>query len=535
MPAALPPMTTRQAKRLGKNTVGQFRYTASQMRRADRREELEDRRRKEEEKERKKRDNKRKRDEQEEKERSAKRRLLREGKIAEEDTWGKVTGSQPRLNTFFKTPGTVKKPRKEDDDHGCDSQEDTLVDNAPMPQPELLETELECISDSDLLQLASSQIHSNPPTPPQSFEDRTSIPKMNPTNVSRDDSASTKMSKRRPSPSPHHNNKRQTEDEFEDESFSDFDVVEDETAEKASKRNSHINLNSPSASASRCALSEMSVANVNTRASDKPDTTSAPPDDCGLQSPPSRRGLIPDSTQNVLAMMADEEFDDDDHDSVWDKENTDPLDTPRKEKSKSATATPMKSSAKDRPESSKKPATPGFGKFEDCEDIFDFDFDTNDDFPDDEVDDATLMTMAATQKPKSDVIISVQGSPRKLSPMRDSVLNPAPLEYTPRKTVAALPPTSMYTRLITPSKQYQPSKLSASFSSVPDEELLLIADQVEEELSQKKLGKQRESPAAVKKSAKRNLPWVVNSLPPLSTQDYLLEVAEEIEDEMEAD
>lgn len=139
MPAALPPMTTRQAKRLGKKSTGQFRYSASQMRRADRREELEGRRQKEQEKERKKKENKRKREEQEEKERDAKRRLLREGKIHEEDTWGKVTASQPRLNNFFKAPATVKRPRsapvqathKESSD-GCDSQDETLVDNAPL-------------------------------------------------------------------------------------------------------------------------------------------------------------------------------------------------------------------------------------------------------------------------------------------------------------------------------------------------------------------------------------------------------------------
>ena len=511
------------------------------MRRADRREELEGRRQKEQERERKKKESKRKREEQEEKERDAKRRLLREGKIAEEDTWGKVTASQPRLNNFFKAPTIVKRPRsapvqathKETSD-GCDSQEETLVDNAPLPRPEPLEEkDLEYISDQDLLQLVSSQIRPTQPTPPDSFEERTRQTKTTETRTisqTKHRSTPVRMSKRPKSPSPEHDNMQQNQEDFGDDSFPDFEVAEDDTAEPVP---SHLDdLDSPSPT--RSALSEMSVANVNTRAQQKPDTTSAPIEDCGLRSPPSkRRKSAPTSTQHVLAMMAEADFEDDDE-LAWEKENTDPLDTPSKDKTK--LATPLKEFATPLPESSKKPATPGFGKFEDCEDIFDFDFDTGDDF-DEEVDDATLMAMAATQKPQSEVIINAQGSPKKLSPMRNTVVTPAPLQFTPRKSMPAPPLTSAFRRGPTPSKQYQPSKLSESFSSVAEEDLLVIADQVEEELSQRRSGKQKdngETPVTATKKSKRLLPWVVNPLPPPNTQDYLLELAEEVEAEMDA-
>ena len=546
MPAALPPMTTRQARRLGKKNPGQLRYSASQMRRADRREELEGRRQKEQEKERKKKENKRKREEQNEKERDVKRQLLREGKIAEEDTWGKVTASQPRLSNFFKAPTTVNRPRSapaqathNNSSDGYDSQEETLVDKAPMPRPEPLEDEdLEYTSDQDLLQLVSSQNNSTRPTPPDSFEERISRTRTTEPRIlsqSKHRSTPTAMSKRPRSRSPEQDSMPQDPEDFDDDSFPEFEVAEDDTAEPVPSQLNDLDLPSPSLSA----LSEMSVANVNTRAQEKPDMTSAPTEDYALRSPPwKRQKSAPVSTQHVLAMMADADFDEEE-DLVWDKENTDPLDTPSKNNSKQAT--PLKASATCLPESSKKPATPGFGKFDDCEDIFDFDFDTGANDFDDGVDDATLMAMAATQKPKSDVVISARGSPQKLSPMRDAVVTPALIDFPPRTSMPAPPPTSASRRNPTPSKQYHPSKLSESFSSVADEDLLVIADQVEEELSQRRSQKQKTSThneQAVTKPAtgksRRRLPWIVNPLPSPNTQDYLLELVEEVEAEREA-
>ncbi len=515
------------------------------MRRADRREELDERRQKEQEKERKKKENKRKREEQDEKERDAKQRLLREGKIAEEDTWGKVTASQPRLNNFFKAPKAVKRPRSvpvqathNEPSDGCDSQEETLVDNAPLPRPEpFQEKDLEYISDQDLLQLVSSKVHPSQPTPPDSFEGPGHQTKTAQRAIqNKHKFTPSKMSKRRRSPTPEHHDNLQNQEGFEDDALSDFEVAEDETAEALTTKLEILN-DFSSSSPSRSALSEMSAANVNTRAHERPDMTSAPAEDCGLRSPPSKgRRLVPQSTQNLLAMIADADLED--HtDLLWDKENADPLDTPSKHKRKQVT--PLKASIKNQPESSKKPATPGFGRFEDCEDIFDFDFDTgDDDFLDDEVDDATLMTMATTQKPRPDVIINAQGSPKRLSPTRHTVVAPAPLDFTPRKNMVVMPPTSAFRRQPNSSKQYQPSKLSESFSSVAEEDLLVIADQVEEELSQKRTAKHSDSaetPIMTTKKSNRPLPWVVNPLPPPNTQDFLLELAEEAEAELEAD
>ena len=112
MPAPpLPAMTTRQAKRAHKKNPIKFRFTASQLRRADRLDELEERRAKAEDKQQQKKANKRKRDEQDAKERDVQRKLLKDGKISIQDTWGKVSASQPRLNMFFVKPKERASPK----------------------------------------------------------------------------------------------------------------------------------------------------------------------------------------------------------------------------------------------------------------------------------------------------------------------------------------------------------------------------------------------------------------------------------------
>lgn len=179
--AALPPMTTREAKRAGKKRTAQFQYTASQHRRADRIDELESRRKALEDKDRNRKLNKRKREEQDAKTRAAQRKLLHEGKITLEDTWGKVTASQPRLNAFFSRQTTAPQPQHdmplkesrnaenkanglvadEDDEdevasHVFDSQEDTLVDKANLPN-EAAAPICNEFTDDDLLRMFSSQ------------------------------------------------------------------------------------------------------------------------------------------------------------------------------------------------------------------------------------------------------------------------------------------------------------------------------------------------------------------------------------------
>lgn len=105
-----PPMTLKEAKRAHKKDGTGFRYTASQMARADRQDAQEEKRRKALEKERTKRENKRKREEKAERDRAVKQKMLDEGRIAIEDTWGKVAASQPRLNKFFAQPRTNPAP-----------------------------------------------------------------------------------------------------------------------------------------------------------------------------------------------------------------------------------------------------------------------------------------------------------------------------------------------------------------------------------------------------------------------------------------
>ena len=555
MPATLPPMTTRQVKKLGKKTTGQFRYTASQMRRADRREELEDRRRKEQEKERKKKENKRKRDEEQEKERSKRQQLIREGKIAEEDTWGKVTASQPRLNTFFKGPESVKRPRnapvqatdkESTSSDECDSQEETLVDpNNGLPRPDSFdEKELGYIDDKDMLQLASSQMKPTHPTPPYLFEERSNLTeaksKTKPSTKSTKILAPKKMLKRRRAATPEAEPPDPKRQEYDEEEFPTFEVAEDETAELIPALQK---LKSPS----RSVLSEMSVVNVNTRAQEKPDTTSAPADDYGLQSPSNQNKILPNSTQFHLGQLVEEDFDDDEE-LTWDKENTDPFDTPSKDRTKTPTkptSTKLRSPAKaaSQPESSKRPVKPGFSNFNDCEDIFDFDFFTGEDeFEDEEVDDATLMTMGATQKPNSNMGVTGNDSPRRLSPER-KVVEAIPINFTPRKTtdMPSPPLTSAMKGRASPGAGYQHGKtmLSESFSSLADAEFIEIAEQVEEELSQKKLSQKKGKEAGtseksvvqtvMQKSGGRRIPWVMNPLPPANTQDALLELAEEVE------
>lgn len=98
---AKPPMTLKEAKRAYKKDGIGFQYTASQMARADRLDAREERRKKELEKERQRVENKRKREEKDQRERAVRQKMLAEGRITVEDTWGKVTASQPRLNRFF--------------------------------------------------------------------------------------------------------------------------------------------------------------------------------------------------------------------------------------------------------------------------------------------------------------------------------------------------------------------------------------------------------------------------------------------------
>jgi hypothetical protein len=100
-------MTLKEAKRAYKKDGGTVRYTASQMARADRIDAQEEKRKRALEKDRQRAENKRKREEKAERERTVRQKMLEEGRISIEDTWGKVTASQPRLNKFFGQRGVA--------------------------------------------------------------------------------------------------------------------------------------------------------------------------------------------------------------------------------------------------------------------------------------------------------------------------------------------------------------------------------------------------------------------------------------------
>lgn len=103
-------MTLKEAKRAYKKDNTGFKFTPSQLARADRQDAQEEKRRKALEKQQTRENNKRKREDKAERDRAVKRKMLDEGRIAIEDTWGKVTASQSRLNKFFAQPHTENGP-----------------------------------------------------------------------------------------------------------------------------------------------------------------------------------------------------------------------------------------------------------------------------------------------------------------------------------------------------------------------------------------------------------------------------------------
>ncbi|KEF62324.1 uncharacterized protein A1O9_00296 [Exophiala aquamarina CBS 119918] len=108
--APKPPMTLKEAKKAYKKDNTGFKFTPSQLARADRQDAQEDKRRKALEKQQTREINKRKREDKAERDRAVKRQMLEEGRITVEDTWGKVNASQPRLNKFFAQPPTAIGP-----------------------------------------------------------------------------------------------------------------------------------------------------------------------------------------------------------------------------------------------------------------------------------------------------------------------------------------------------------------------------------------------------------------------------------------
>ncbi|RMZ83406.1 hypothetical protein DV737_g1689, partial [Chaetothyriales sp. CBS 132003] len=458
--------------------------------------------------------NKRKREEQEEKQRAAKRRLLDEGKISIEDTWARVTRSQSRLHSYFTasigqavkrptTPSTVVTAASEDKGETLanrlvdavedkenqqygpgDSQADTLTDNHS-PLVPMIDVSGDAMSDCHRLKVAphsspSRLRHRSPPMSASMKSTSASVSRAKTkNNVSTGAlvSSGSSMSSRRAS--------SDTADATEKEEalllMAKFEreiiVAEDDTAEIVQGQPVEDDV---AAGSFRSALSEMTVANVNTRAQEKPDTTSENADPLHIYTPKAK--------MKATVKLAFAEA----------------------EKSEAGPSSCHKRLLASRP----RPCTR-----DNFEDIYDQDFDTGDDggFADDGVDDATLMTLSTQRPPPpTDRIVDIRASPHRLTPSQNALVKPSPLTHTGGRTMsAALPPTSKL--MAAPSKAGASThassadrwaKESLSFNSICDDEWLDIAEQVEGELKREILPP-----------------------PPPSTQYYLMRMADDIDND----
>jgi hypothetical protein len=188
---AKPPMTLKEAKRAYKKDSSGFKFTPSQLARADRQDEQEEKRRKALEKEKTRQDNKRKREDKAEKDRAVKRKMLDEGRITVEDTWGKVTASQPRLNKFFAQPpaetGPPSRLRHELTSKSDDDAQENLLDGLESEdednkKPGIVETKNDA---TPAREIGSPDVSSSPKAPVQLIQDPRSTNTKNPPGLSK--------------------------------------------------------------------------------------------------------------------------------------------------------------------------------------------------------------------------------------------------------------------------------------------------------------------------------------------------------------
>ncbi|RMD39834.1 hypothetical protein DV735_g5297, partial [Chaetothyriales sp. CBS 134920] len=247
----------------------------------------------------------------------------------------------------------------------------------------------------------------------------------------------------RMTPPPSANTKEEEDVKFED----DIVVAEDATAEITLSQLAEDDL---AAGSFRSVLSEMSVANVNTRAQEKPDTTSVP-EGSGLATPSKPRDPFAEFNSGDFDQEDDTDMDNKTNNPLaWDKENTDPLSiyssakATIKAKAKLAVADDYGETSEAGPSSCRKrllasqlhPLSSPSKRRDGFEDIFDEDFDTggenedeDDYFGDDGIDDATLMSLSTQRPSTTDRIVDLNGSPRKLTASRDALVKPSPLTY----------------------------------------------------------------------------------------------------------
>jgi hypothetical protein len=354
MPASrqvIPPQTSKKARRAYLKANKQFEFTSTQARASKRRLELDKRAKALQAKEQRKRDNKRKREEKEASEREARKKRIESGRAPIETFWGKVRASQPRLNTFFSKPEAADHEAKDysasegesnlvydyrlEKEVGCDTVEQAGQDLAA--ETEGLENFFSspaCKTPTDMAQaLVSNAVEA----PAQSRDGE----------LVADDQNTDSAAPRQP---------EQPGQALLDAQLSlsqgifDFDIAEDDDAEwmpveiedikdtndvqsnsmknrllaTPSKRKAEISdmdFASPAKSA-RSALSEMSPSKVNIRAQEKPDIFSVAPPASKLPSPQSAKQAGNQSADDILAMIATQDLEDEEF--ATDKENEDP-------------------------------------------------------------------------------------------------------------------------------------------------------------------------------------------------------------------
>lgn len=549
MPAdRVPPMTSRQVRNAHKKVSAQFQFTASQMKRADRREALEQRRQKEEEREQKRKNNKRKREEHEGKERAVKKRLLEEGRISLEETWGKVTASQPRLSAFFRKPAlpshiveqnlAIHQEYLQEEEETHDS--GSVIHEDARCEMTLSTTDLQPESDelSVTTEIAEQSIKAENESEHQFRGQGDNITASTlPQNLSQDQNLNDIRTDT--------TNQSYDEDLGLPQGFWDFLIAEDETADPKEEGNLNVDdpfkencqlsavqhsqdststlkkvvcdslFSSPQKS-SRSVLSEMSPSKVNIRAQEKPDTSSTPKDKQYLPSP--QKSVVESLAyiDEELACIQTQDLDFDRDKFREDKENEDPW-NPNSAKIDSSklnesigTATPHK-----------KARTPiGFGEFSDCEDLFDFDDDDDEEY-DDGLDDEILTKLAFTQKSNQDFVVDQLGSPRKPAPKHNAE---GSLNDWNHDMPQSLLNNRSGAQISIKNEPRANSNMTFSFEydGADDADFVALADQVKTTY-----GRKSEAPA----KKRRSLPWVVQPLPPPSTHELMIALTDQLDEE----
>lgn len=543
-----PPLTSKQAKRLHQQQGKKFTFAASQYRAAERREQLEERRKQAVAKEQKKKENKRKREEKQERDREKKRQQLAEGKISVEDTWGKVTASQPRLGGFFKKHITAPLLSNTGGDSSTTENKEkyTCVDclSGVMEPPNRVSAGIPVQMTSQIGELSISDIsiQSDNASVEQVNSEITQFNPQNPAPatqqcdpdqdlldaqlsftqslwdfvIAEDETANTGTDAdpyiRPPTPIHEHSSAKSTE-----RVITDTIVVMSPLKRKADDSH-HSSFCSPSKSM-RSALSEMSPSKVNIRAQEKPDTTSTPKPGSALPSPDKEKGRSAETPADVLALIGPQDLEDDLEDLMDDKENQDPWLS--KTSIKSCDRTDTKDQPYSKSETSqrvKQPPPTGFGAFEDCEDRFDFDFEEMDDFDDGGVEDSFLAAMS-TQLP-GNTVVTVHGSSNKPKAVMAPPLTPVPSNFNdmsslslsvPCNSLQSLPPVRQeQDKTGSQSAPTKPGRLSLPLTKshsigldgIEDDDLTELAEKLEAETrSAAKPGPSRSNP-------RRKIPWL---------------------------